>query len=116
MAASGSGLPDVWWVRPDGRRMTQRDWHAGGAVLGVFLNGRELPDHTPDGRQLQDDSFLVIFNASDEDVRFVLPPRRLGLHWTLELSTADPDAAGVPYVARAEVSVASRSLLVLRRV
>ncbi len=22
----GSGLPDVWWFRPDGRRMTQRDW------------------------------------------------------------------------------------------
>ena len=21
-----SGLPDVWWFRPDGRRMTQRDW------------------------------------------------------------------------------------------
>src|SRR5438876_8717031 len=24
--ARGSGLPDVWWFRTDGRRMTQRDW------------------------------------------------------------------------------------------
>src|SRR5439155_206823 len=28
-AVSGSGLPDVWWFRPDGRRMTQRDWQRG---------------------------------------------------------------------------------------
>src|SRR5205823_5158442 len=36
----GSGLPDVWWFRPDGRRMTQRDWQRGDAyTLGVFLNG-----------------------------------------------------------------------------
>ena len=41
---SGSGLPDVWWFRPDGRRMTQRDWErADAAPLGVFLNGDEIP-------------------------------------------------------------------------
>src|SRR5687767_13901634 len=27
----GSGLPDAWWFRPDGRRMTGRDW--GGAQV-----------------------------------------------------------------------------------
>src|ERR1700752_2953952 len=40
----GSGLPDVWWFRPDGRRMTQRDWQQQpGRTLGVFLNGAEIP-------------------------------------------------------------------------
>src|ERR671931_392824 len=24
----GSGLPDVWWFRADGRRMTRRDWES----------------------------------------------------------------------------------------
>ena len=47
----GSGLPDVWWFRPDGRRMTQRDWEDHGAhVVGVFLNGEEIADRTPEGR------------------------------------------------------------------
>src|SRR5262249_25655142 len=33
----GSGLPDAWWLRPDGRRMTQRDWQRGdGHRLGLF--------------------------------------------------------------------------------
>src|SRR3954463_3793697 len=46
----GSGLPDVWWFRPDGRRMTQKDWNAPNAyTLGVFLNGREIPSRTADG-------------------------------------------------------------------
>ena len=40
----GSGLPDVWWFRPDGRKMTRRDWAAARrSTLGVFLNGDEIP-------------------------------------------------------------------------
>src|SRR5581483_7513646 len=45
-----SGLPDVWWFRPDGRRMTQRDWTAAETkTLGVFLNGAEIRERTPHG-------------------------------------------------------------------
>ena len=41
----GSGLPDVWWFRPDGRRMTKADWDDGGTrLLGMFLNGEEIVD------------------------------------------------------------------------
>ncbi|HEY2162333.1 MAG TPA: glycogen debranching protein GlgX, partial [Solirubrobacteraceae bacterium] len=36
---NGSALPDVWWFRTDGRKMTSRDWQHGEAVLGMFLNG-----------------------------------------------------------------------------
>ena len=88
----GSGLPDVWWFRPDGRRMTQRDWQDRGAhVVGVFLNGAEIADRTPEGRPIDDDSFLVLFNGHYEDVRFTLPARRFGTSWTHELCTARPE-------------------------
>src|SRR4051812_28766966 len=51
----GSGLPDVWWFRPDGRRMTQKDWQREDAhTLGVFLNGAEIPERTPDGKEVAD--------------------------------------------------------------
>ena len=56
----GSGAPDVWWFRPDGRKMTQRNWRDGNALtLGVFLNGSEIPTHDAAGcagdrRQLPD--------------------------------------------------------------
>ena len=38
---SEPGLPDVWWFRLDGRRMTRRDWeNPDHRSLGVFLNGQ----------------------------------------------------------------------------
>jgi glycogen operon protein len=111
----GSGLPDVWWFRPDGRRMTQKDWqNANAHTLGVFLNGEEIPSRTPDGHEIDDDSFLLLFNAYGEPITFTLPTRRFGTRWAVELATganAPRDALN----ARAEVTVDGRSVTLLRR-
>src|SRR5205823_5373616 len=113
----GSGLPDVWWFRPDGRRMTQRDWQRGDAyTLGVFLNGQEIPTRGPDGSPIVDDSFLLLFNAHYEPVTFALPTRRFGARWVVDLGTAESPADGEEFPARAQVTVSDRGLLVLRRV
>jgi isoamylase len=109
-----SGLPDVYWFRPDGRKMTRRDWDTGAPRLGVFLNGAELDTRTPHGERIVDDSFLVLFNAHHEDAVFTLPPRRFGTRWTLELSTADVEVP-MRLNARDEVALEPRSLLVFRR-
>ena len=78
----GSGAPDVWWFRPDGRKMTQADWSRGDAfALGAFLNGAEIPTLAPDGEPVADESFIVLFNAWREPVTFVLPPARFGRRW-----------------------------------
>jgi isoamylase len=114
----GSGLPDVWWFRPDGRRMTRRDWqNADGRALGVFLNGEEIQRTTPAGERIIDDSFLILLNAHHEPVPFTLPPRRFGARWAVELSTSEPERRdeGPSAAARDEVAVESRSLVLLRR-
>jgi len=112
----GSGLPDVWWFRPDGRRMTMRDWHQEpGRTLGVFLNGREIPSRTARGEEIVDDSFLLLFNAHFEPVTFTLPTRRFGARWELVLATG-AGAPEHPVAARAEVPVHAQSLTLLRRV
>jgi isoamylase len=114
----GSGLPDVWWFRPDGRRMAQRDWQrADGRALGVFLNGAEIPTLDPHGEEIWDDSFLCLFNAHYEPIEFLLPTRRFGVRWVHELSTFEPEVQGGErdYAARQAVLVESRSLLLLRR-
>jgi isoamylase len=115
----GSGLPDVWWFRPDGRRMTRKDWQDHGAhVVGVFLNGAEIADRTPEGRAIDDDSFLVLFNGHYEDVRFTLPARRFGTSWTHELCTARPElpSGSDRHAPREELVVTARSVRLLRRV
>jgi glycogen operon protein len=111
----GDELPDVWWMRPDGRRMTRRDWdNAEARAIGVFLNGEEIGTPTPRGEEVRDDSFLILFNAHFEEIPFRLPARRFGTRWELEFATgrlqADRFAPG------ADVTVESRSLAVLRRV
>jgi isoamylase len=116
--APGSDLPDVWWMRPDGRRMTLRDWRRGDArAIGVFLNGEELPLLTPRGERVTDDSFLLLFNAHYELIEFKLPTKRFGTRWQLVLSTVEPQIVegARSYVARAALPVESRTVVVLRR-
>jgi glycogen operon protein len=115
----GSGLPDIWWFRPDGRKMTQRDWSRGEAkTIGVFLNGDELPKHSVRGEDVQDDSFMLLFNGHYEPITFSLPTRRFGLRWTVDLSTADGHFGdgGRIVAAREPIEVGPRSIVLLRRV
>jgi glycogen operon protein len=112
----GTGLPDVWWFRADGRRMTKRDWNEQRTV-GMFLNGNEIAAPGPRGERIEDDSFLVLFNAHHEDVTFTLPTRRFGMTWELVLTTVDPDAPPGLLVAsaRTEVPIIARSVMLLKR-
>jgi isoamylase len=114
----GSGLPDVLWLRPDGRKMTLRDWGRDDArTIGVFLNGDEIPASGVHGEEVTDETFLLLFNAHHETVTFRLPTRRFGARWKLELSTAEARFAEDVWSvgAREEVDVEARSILVLRR-
>jgi isoamylase len=109
-----SGLPDVWWFRPDGRRMTKVDWNDGGTrCLGMFLNGEGITTPDERGRRIIDDSFVVLFNAGHEDLEFKLPPPRFGAQWLCELRT--DGEGGETHTAGEPVRLASRSLVVLRR-
>jgi glycogen operon protein len=111
----GSGMPDVWWFRPDGRRMTKVDWDDGNdRRLGMFLNGEEITTPDERGQKVIDDSFVLLFNASHEDVEFKLPPPRFGRRWECELrSDGEP---GDTHAAAAVLPLLSRSVVVLRRI
>ncbi len=115
---AGTGLPDAWWFRPDGLRMTGRNWNAsGGHVVGLFLNGEGLTAPGPQGERVEDDSFLLLFNASPVDCEFTIPSRRFGEAWTFVLSTAEPDRPAGDMTLRwhGELTVQARSLMLLRR-
>jgi isoamylase len=114
---------DVAWFTPGGEEMTEEDWSAGFAKsLTVFLNGDGISEPDPRGQRVRDDSFLLLFNASENDLKFAVPPARYGEQWQRVLDTAAPpgalpDAAAGEATARpgGTVEVTSRSLQVLRR-
>jgi isoamylase len=112
----GSELSDIGWFRPDGAEMTDDDWGAGFAKsVGVFLNGEALPEPDTRGRPIRDDSFLLLFNGHHEDVTFVLPAKEWGRRWATELTTVSDPGVRKPKSAGAKVTVAGRSIQVLRR-
>jgi glycogen operon protein len=101
-------------MRPDGRRMTRRDWENTGArSIGVFLNGDELHMENAHGEDVRDDSFLVLFNAHFEDITFRLPARRFATRWEIELATGRCECER-PSPGQ-DVLVESRSIGILRR-
>ncbi|MCC5951633.1 MAG: glycogen debranching protein GlgX [Acidimicrobiia bacterium] len=121
----GEAATDIGWFTPEGTLMIAENWQVSYArSLAVFLNGEAIPSLGPRGERIDDDSFFAVFNASDEDLVFRLPGPTYGLEWSLALDTA-ADAAedAVPNVevdqpswgAGTELTVVSRSVLVLRR-
>ena len=114
----GSGLPDAAWFRSDGERMRDEDWGGAPPVVGVFLNGEEIASPDSRGRQVLDESFLLLFNAHHEDHAFTLPDGAFGEAWTVVFDTARPDArAGVEELAAGEeIELVHHSLVLLRRV
>ncbi|GIH69536.1 glycogen debranching protein GlgX [Sphaerimonospora thailandensis] len=115
------GVRDIVWLTPAGEEMTDADWATGYAKsLAVFLNGDAISEPGPRGEKIWDDSFLLLINAHHESLTFTLPSAEFGDHWQSVLDTADeaPDRGAADEEVRragADVSVAPRSLQILRR-
>ncbi len=106
---------DVAWFRPDGAPMTDEDWETGYArSIGVYLNGGAIPTSDAYGGRILDDSFFLIFNASDTDLAWTLPGGPWERGWTVELDTSLTSAPGEPVKGGDTLDLVSRSTLVLR--
>ncbi len=85
------------WLRPDAEEMTESDWHDPHArAMGLVLDG-----------------LLLVVNALDVDIPFVLPdpPEGAG-RWVRHLDTAHPDAAPIPAQSGEPALIAARSAVV----
>jgi glycogen operon protein len=114
-----SGLRDIIWLAPSGTEMGEGEWRDDQAKsVGVFLNGAAITEPGPRGDTVADDSFLLLFNARAEPVRFRLPDPAYAAAWVPVVDTSRPPAADdqasgtVP--ASAYLDVPGRAIIVLR--
>ncbi|NUK83205.1 glycogen debranching protein GlgX [Streptomyces lunaelactis] len=112
-------LSDIAWFTPEGEEMVQRDWQSASArALSVFLNGHAISEPGPRGERIADDSFLLMFNASADELDFAVPVNH-GRQWQVVVDTARkegvPPGAGPKVGAGERVRLVGRSLTVLRR-
>ena len=95
--------------------MTDEDWGAGFAKsLMVFLNGAAIAGRGPRGERIEDDSFLLLFNAHHEAVVFTLGLVGGKPRWYTCIDTSRPAPRRRKSLAGGDrITVAARSLLVL---
>ena len=108
----GSAIRDIVWLQPGGSEMTEQEWKQDHArALAVFLAGDGLNDVDRRGRPVYDDSFLLMFNAHDDEVVFVVPPELVRSPGILLLDTSrEDDLREAPFDASQPYALAGRSL------
>ncbi|MBV7363732.1 glycogen debranching protein GlgX [Actinomycetaceae bacterium TAE3-ERU4] len=98
-AASRGGESDwreIEWFNPSGEHMTEDEWQQSYArAVMIFLNGHAITEVDTYGRPIDDDSFLVLFNAAWEEVSFTLPDRSTSDSWITVLNTADDNDTSI---------------------
>ncbi|MEU6945373.1 glycogen debranching protein GlgX [Streptomyces sp. NPDC046316] len=112
-------LTDIAWFTPEGEEMTARDWQAAHAqALSVFLNGNAISEPGLQGERIADDSFLLMFNASAQELEFEVPINH-GESWRVVVDTSHPEGIppqeGPKVAAGERVTLAPLSLTVLKR-
>ncbi|MEP6970397.1 MAG: glycogen debranching protein GlgX [Betaproteobacteria bacterium] len=70
----GDKIKDCEWYKPDGTPMQAHDWeNSEASCMGMMLSGDGISERGSRGEHLTDDHFLLLFNASHDEVNFVLP-------------------------------------------
>ena len=113
-------LHDVAWFDTDGELMDDEDWENGLArTLAMFLNGDAITSPGPSGQHVVDDSFLLLFNAYESALEFIVPAEEWGKRWVVEFDTAEnpnrKSANQRRVTAGKSMSVEGRSAVLLRR-
>ncbi|MEY9486135.1 isoamylase [Streptomyces calvus] len=116
-AHSADGLRDLAWFTPRGEEMTEGDWYAPAATLGMYLSGRDIPGRDENGAPVLDDSFLAVLHAGEQPVDFVLPGPPWAERYEVVVDTGREEQASAPGVehrAGTAVTVPGRTVLLLR--
>jgi glycogen operon protein len=96
--------------------MVAKDWYdADLHTVGMFVSGDPLRSPGPRGEQQHDCSFLMWFNGGPEAVALTLPRNQWVNHGEVVLSTDPHIAVGAPVASGDDLTLAGRSVLVLRQ-
>lgn len=111
------GLRDLAWFTAQGTEMTEGDWYAPAATLGLYLSGRDIPGRDARGGPVTDDSFLAVLHADHLPCEFRLPGPPWARTYELVLDTSREDqstAPGTLHRGGTAVTVEGRTVLLLR--
>ncbi len=85
-------------------------------MVGLWLSGEALPEVDEQGQPVRDDTFLILFNATEGMVSFVLPNGN-GIAWqrVFDTTTAEWPDSGPVMLAGETYALRERSLALFRQ-
>ena len=87
----GAGVLDIAWLDAAGIEMADETWNSPDVRgLGVRLSGDAIQEVNERGERIVGDTLLLMLNAGDGHIAFVLPPTDPIERWDTLLDTADP--------------------------
>jgi glycogen operon protein len=88
MRRSGASA-DVFWLRPDGVEVSEREWsHGPSRCMGMLIHGDRLEELDAAGNLINDAELLMLLNAHWQPVDFQLPNGRGKGAWQVLINTA----------------------------
>ena len=111
-----SKLQEIGWLRPSGEHMQDEDWTAWYArSLMVYVNGHAISEPNLRGEKIVDNSFLLLVNASEEDIEFTIPTEPTGSSkaWKVVIDTQPTKGLPRKLKPKAKVEVEPHSLCLL---
>jgi glycogen operon protein len=111
----GKDVLDITWLDPSGREMADDTWNSPGVrCLGVRLNGDAIDEIDERGERIVGATLVLLLNAGDKGIPFVLPDTTATERWMTLLDTADPWQPARTLRGAERYQLPSRSMAVLR--
>ena len=112
-----SELRDIAWFLPEGIEMTDEHWsHDFAKTLGIYFHGHGVHIRNPQGDQIVDCSFYVMFNAHHEAIDFKLPDATHSKKWVVAIDTANSFIGqGDIHAHDTIIKIEGRSVVVLQQ-
>jgi isoamylase len=111
----GAEVQDIAWLDPTGTEMTDEMWNSPEVRgLGVRLNGDAIHEINERGDRIVGETLLLILNAGDAPMAFVLPPILPVERWDTLLDTSAPWQPSRRLCAGDPYDLQGRALAVLK--
>ena len=109
---------NILWLNPDGLEMGDDEWSQGFArCLGMFLAGDAIGEVDRRGIPVGDDDFLLMLNASPDEIPFTLPGFRSHVRWlpVVDTSMSSEHTEMKRYARGSTYPLKGRTLVLLRQ-
>ncbi|MGE5320093.1 MAG: glycogen debranching protein GlgX [Hyphomicrobiaceae bacterium] len=114
----GEKVRNILWFSPDGLEMGDDEWNQGFArCLGMYLSGDAIGEVDRQGNIVSDDDFILLLNASPDEIPFTLPGFRPRVRWlpVVDTSTQSERSTTKHYARGSAYPLQGRSLVLLQQ-